>query len=478
MAETAECRWEVQLRQKWVPVGPEDAAFIASAWAANEDSVSYRARGQQFTVDFVRRVQRDASGRERPLRLVQEGQRGEEELSEAIRRSVREETAKQVLQRLSLSCGEVASAALQLQRAAPDAELSRALRSVTLFTDPRIQQRREDERALLHRCDVLASPCAMEFGEDWCLSNDQTVRFWVHHIAAINIGESKKAPDYRAYCDYQGGLDEGAYLIDMRRTFNNLFHAQALLSIEHSVIVPIGMGAFLRNLAKNDPRYSLAECDTKLRTSIATELAQAAKPFVAGGGAGHNVTMHLCLGCAGEGTESESNRTALVEAFRCAGFDDNQAQIHFGQDATALAEELARQWWKSNSGVASEDAVAPVSLVNAANAWQLGNHWFNNGALRAIDENLHRRSSLLAAISLMLNRSAEPRVRFPRELAARVEELGGCIVPLHEATDAGARRGGDDPRSKQDGDEVKVGMEPLDTAENASGIRSSCCLNC
>merc|ERR1712224_10817 len=44
-----------------------------------------------------------------------------------------------------------------------------------------------------------------------------------------------------------------------------------------------------------------------------------------------------------------------------------------------------------------------VAIVNGANRRLLGNHWFSDSARRAIDENLHRRSWTMSALSYLIN---------------------------------------------------------------------------
>eukprot|EP00419_Tripos_fusus_P062755 CAMPEP_0172907818 /NCGR_PEP_ID=MMETSP1075-20121228/179587_1 /TAXON_ID=2916 /ORGANISM="Ceratium fusus, Strain PA161109" /LENGTH=62 /DNA_ID=CAMNT_0013765497 /DNA_START=44 /DNA_END=228 /DNA_ORIENTATION=- len=57
-----------------------------------------------------------------------------------------------------------------------------------------------------------------------------------------------------------------------------------------------------------------------------------------------------------------------------------------------------------------------VGLLNGANRELIGNHWFEDGARFAIDENLHRRSASLARAALLLNMGTAARHRRPTQL--------------------------------------------------------------
>merc|ERR1712216_438381 len=204
-------------------------------------------------------------------------------MEDGVRAEVSGETCRRALSRLGILARDMRHAKAALPPATPDAALRADLSRVKLFRDGDEggRKRAEDPKNLLPRFEVLACPCAMEFGEDWTPlpPTSADCRFWVHHVAALNIGESSNAADFSAYRSAAGDLDEAAYLQDMRRVFSNLFEAQARSGAEHSVLVPIGMGAFLRHVARNDPAYAVPECLALLRQRIAQELANAARPF-------------------------------------------------------------------------------------------------------------------------------------------------------------------------------------------------------
>jgi len=92
--------------------------------------------------------------------------------------------------------------------------------------------------------------------------------------------------------------------------------------------------------------------------------------------------------------------------------------LYFGIDAPFLAQRLSEKYqFLGSTQDFPDDASRTVFLSNAACSSLLGNHWHGYGAESAIDENLHRRSPLLAAVSLVLNEGATRRVRVLDELA-------------------------------------------------------------
>jgi len=97
--------------------------------------------------------------------------------------------------------------------------------------------------------------------------------------------------------------------------------------------------------------------------------------------------------------------------------------FHRNVDALDLARTLA-----SVDGPA--DQVRPVGMLNGANNKLLGNHWFAHGAKKAIDENLHRRSTVMCLGSLLMNMATAPQQRSFQELANNVSLIGGTVVDL------------------------------------------------
>ena len=118
------------------------------------------------------------------------------------------------------------------------------------------------------------------------------------------------------------------------------------------------------------------------------------------------------------------NADALLRGFHNAG-PVLQGRVHIwpNGDSLQIAHDLA--------------AHSPsVVLVSGTSRKLLGNAWFGDRAGRAIDENLHRRSWTLSAMSYVLNdyRSFR-RPRRPEDLADRVDRLGGCVVEVSDIGD-------------------------------------------
>jgi len=218
------------------------------------------------------------------------------------------------------------------------------------------------------------------------------------------------------------------------------------------------MGAFLRNLAANDSRYSDPMEMRRLRRRVADEFMHAIVDLCvlkedaardAASGAAKATSrsearapaptpvlpklkgpkhVHLCLVCANN--ESIENHNCFVEA-AADRLRDNRGlssvlKLRRNVDSMQLAHHLLR------SG--PEGCAMKVGLLNGANRELCGNHWFQDGARFAIDENLHRRSASLARASLLLNLDTETRPRRPDQLLDTVRLFGGIVVPWSQLT--------------------------------------------
>lgn len=235
--------------------------------------------------------------------------------------------------------------------------------------------------------------------------------FWVLHMAAINIGESARAPDFSDFSNSRG-LDEDSYVGSMRRLYDNMVVVCATLRIQHLVMFPFGMGAFLRHLPSIDRRYADWITMQRLRRRLASEFVDALRrcPEPRAG-------VHFACAAGGDGAnEGACNRDAFIRAFAAAdALVQQQVIIYPGADSLQLANDLA-----AGSGA--------VMLLNGSNRTLIGNHWFNDGAKQAIDENLHRRSWTLSAASYLMNGYGVkvPKTgRRPRELRENIENVMG-----------------------------------------------------
>jgi len=294
--------------------------------------------------------------------------------------------------------------------------------------------------------------------------------FWTLHVGAPNIGESSRAEDFQMY-SVGRSLNENMYLRDMKQLWGNAILAMRRLRIEDGIIFPFGMGAFLRHLGKCDDRYNDASTMRQLRrnladqfiaaiidlfpelsnttgnpTSSAASTADASRQDARGGakaakgrdvkaGKGRVVDtssqfprrLHLCL-IVTDGGESVENHNVFLEA-AAEGAEKHPALMQKlllcrNVEVLQLAHDLA---------TASAEPLK-VGILNGANRKMLGNHWFEDGARFAIDENLHRRSASMTRMAVLLNMGTQPTQRKPTELADHLNWLGGRVVKISDPT--------------------------------------------
>eukprot|EP00931_Biecheleriopsis_adriatica_P004486 TRINITY_DN106144_c0_g1_i1.p1 TRINITY_DN106144_c0_g1~~TRINITY_DN106144_c0_g1_i1.p1 ORF type:complete len:892 (+),score=140.00 TRINITY_DN106144_c0_g1_i1:140-2815(+) len=282
--------------------------------------------------------------------------------------------------------------------------------------------RDSSEGYLLGRFEVLAVSASADFDAEWRFLSGTNRQFCVLHAAALNIGENEKATDFNDYCGSSGRLDMSAYVEDMGRIFENLLNAAVRLHANDVVWPPFGMGAFLRNLHKLDSWYSGRHRDgallVELRHAVASRFVDT---FVKKVSTTSNLRVHLCVAPSDAGDEGDANAAAFLKALHAAvkrgKLPAGAARILCYADALMVAQDLA------NEGRA-------VALVNGANRQLIGNHWFEDGAARAIDENLHRRSWRLAAMAYQLNAGCQAEAVHAQELSRRVRQVGGRVHAL------------------------------------------------
>eukprot|EP00927_Polykrikos_kofoidii_P003012 TRINITY_DN111_c0_g2_i1.p1 TRINITY_DN111_c0_g2~~TRINITY_DN111_c0_g2_i1.p1 ORF type:complete len:435 (+),score=44.17 TRINITY_DN111_c0_g2_i1:74-1306(+) len=336
--------------------------------------------------------------------------------TESHRKDVRENTKLLMAEQLRLvSFGDNAFAAGYLPPWHAD---------TTLFIDESEFSRYGSGRAggknLLGRYDAVCVKAFADYDMSWKPyphGSGERSPFWVLHMAAINVGESARPSDFDDFFR-SNVFDEDSYVGAMRRLFDNMVVVMATLRVEHFVAFPFGMGAFLRNLALCDRRYNDRITMQRLRRRVAAEfagaLARCPEPracvhFACAGSTKHTAESRT------EAPEGARNADAFLRAFCAADAAVQQHVIMYpGADCLELAQKLA------------ENSRAVV-MLNGANRTLLGNHWFLDGAKRAIDENLHRRSWTLAASSYLLNGHGKDgrlqKTRGPDELRRNVENV-------------------------------------------------------
>jgi len=285
-----------------------------------------------------------------------------------------------------------------------------------LFVDRQGGQEPSGSINLLGRYDMICVRAHADFDKDWHFLKGPKQPFWVLHAAAINIGETASAPDFRDFTS-AGVLDVDAYINAMGHLIDKMVAASSAVGAQHLVFFPFGMGAFLRNLHSNDRSFEGDALMQMLRRRLADRFAQGI------GRAAQRMAVHVCLQFGAE--EALMNADAFIRALAALPpVLKQQVALYPEGDCLQLAHELA-------------STSAMVLLVNGANRQLIGNHWFAGRAKRAIDENLHRRSWTLSAQAYLLNRFGErgemegslPR-RDTNELRVNTTVLGGRIMYL------------------------------------------------
>ncbi len=354
-----------------------------------------------------------------PLKLdlkVAESFPGFPAISEQTRYGVRDKMKEDLCKVLKLKTGEsfddLVNITQKLMRRTIklSAETKRCLQQTLLYT-PLADQSKYMSRdtQLLGRFDVLGVYCSMDYDANWQPNPKDQSPFYLLHGAAINIGESAHAADFQDYSSY-GKLNEQKYVHDMGKIFHQILAAQVDLGNEDAVWFPFGMGAFLRNLFKCDKTYENNQALAELRQKLAHAFVQEIANFP-------SLHIHMCLPLDQvKGSKDQQNYNAFINAFAHAPHEvKERISLHVNVDATDLAQRLANQHKDLNK----------VSLVNGANRNLIGNHWFEDRALVAIDENIHRRSLFAVVAALLLNDGIKTKVRNDEALAARVEQLLG-----------------------------------------------------
>ncbi|MCH9631199.1 MAG: hypothetical protein S4CHLAM37_12210 [Chlamydiia bacterium] len=226
------------------------------------------------------------------------------------------------------------------------------------------------------------------------------------YIASPNIGESKRSPDAPIYRNLFGTLNKSKFLLDFKDTCKMGVRGQIINGADHLVWNPVGMGAFLRNVKRNYFRLPERAID-QLRIDMAKALLEAFAEEKS-----TSSKLHLCL-YAGKG-ETNRNYNAFIKALEEMSSIRPSVVIHRQGDMLEIGQALANKYGSNKANV-----------IVAANRKLLGNHYFDRRALRASDENLHRRSTDLALAAFHLNDGFSVRGRRSNELANRVIQLGG-----------------------------------------------------
>jgi len=276
---------------------------------------------------------------------------------------------------------------LELLHRRPD--VSKLCRYLHCYTPTTSNPSKTTEK-VLDRFSVISVPAKMDFDANFTkVQDEKNTLFTVHHIAAINIGEERHATDFVEYCHANSRLlDENRYVRDMSTIFRIALATQHHGGNMHAVWFPLGMGAFLRLLPKYDATYT-DERMRKLRRRLADSFVREVHSLFE---TSNMMSVHLCIG--DKSPEAIQNAIAFMSAIVDFKPPLERLSVWWNADASAVAQFLANQCLPN---------VMSVSLVNGANSLMIGNHWFANGADRAIDENLHRRSLLMSLMAFLVN---------------------------------------------------------------------------
>lgn len=340
---------------------------------------------------------------------------------EGHRRQVRLNTREKVAKELGLAYfGERATNATRMPP---------QLRATHLFVD-----RSKDSSAgmapaggtnLLGRYDVCCVKVCADMDRKWCFARGHKPDFWVAHAAAINIGEYVDAADFEDFRKQENNavkvLDVYKYTEAMGHIMDNVVQVCKQLGIQDMVFFPFGMGAFIRHVGRIDTTFEQDEEMLRLRRSVAVRMmASLAK-------APKGMKVHLCLQFSTE--EAQRNADAFLRAIL--------GDPTLGKGASPLKDRVTIVPEGDVLDIANQLSAKSdkVLLLNGANRQLIGNHWFASRAKMAIDENLHRRSWRLSAMSYLLNDYDGEQDVPEREkdtLARRVKSLGGKVVELNK----------------------------------------------
>lgn len=248
---------------------------------------------------------------------------------------------------------------------------------------------------------LLRIPCVMDYDCNWEPFSGNHESFYVLHINPPDIGTYPEAEDFAQYKDPSSGqLDEDAYVKALRENFFNSFPwIWEATGSNHFVITPFGMELEHLSGAYNNI-HKMRAFREKIAEEFFKELIKASAL-----GSQANGQYHLCLQVDFTGQDVAKNQiyNAFVKALVKAPANIRQLiHLHINVDPADLAQRLA-------------DTKLKVSLYNATKTSLIGNRWYTTENKKSVDENLHRRSSLLSTLSLLINEGRMPPVGQPEK---------------------------------------------------------------
>eukprot|EP00928_Gymnodinium_smaydae_P082507 TRINITY_DN65847_c0_g1_i1.p1 TRINITY_DN65847_c0_g1~~TRINITY_DN65847_c0_g1_i1.p1 ORF type:complete len:593 (+),score=77.33 TRINITY_DN65847_c0_g1_i1:78-1856(+) len=273
---------------------------------------------------------------------------------------------------------------------------------------------------LLGRYEVLCACVIADLDYQW-ERIERKRNFYVAHAAALNVGERQDTAYDFQYFSNADKFDKSKYAKAMGRIVKVIVGASIYLNITDLIFFPFGMGAFLRNLRAMDSDYGNQKLMQRLREDVTLEFMKALAST------SKSTRVHLCLrftplDADAANIETLGNTAAFLKAFR-----NTAAKNAFGNRLTVWPD--ADSMYVAH--VLAQDKQSNVMLVNGANRKKIGNHWYENGAFLAIDENIHRRSWTMSAISYYVNSGfKDTKERRQWDLTTRVKELEGKTLDI------------------------------------------------
>ena len=176
-------------------------------------------------------------------------------------------------------------------------------------------------------------------------------------------------------------FDKQAYIQAYSAIVKNVLDAAKQLQLQHFILHPFGMGAYLRKLHMYVEGWEeKSDKKNQLRRDMVTTIYKLQQAYP-------EITFYICYP---KHQENSHEDTTNAHAFESQFGVLQNVRLYGGTDAFALANHLTKYDLE-------------VGMLNAANAYTLGNDWRSeNRAHSAIDENIHRRSYMLCLTSHIL----------------------------------------------------------------------------
>ena len=199
-------------------------------------------------------------------------------------------------------------------------------------------------------------------------------------------------------CNWQGGIPVDSFSNVHKRIHENIHAAAVRLELTDLVLFPLGSGAFMRHIHKQDSRF--LHLDQGINYIQAAFRRAIAHVWVLTWTRYPQHRINFCLPSDDYSNECALHIDAIIRAIEevVATLDEDQklrftqrVTIHRGRDALELAHELAE---RPNSS---------VGMLNGGCRGLVGNHWYNKGAFHAIDENVMRRSTDFCTLAWFIN---------------------------------------------------------------------------